>query len=437
VIPLFGNRLKATQKKYVGLMVAGMLVAWLPYIVTSATGIEDTDVWNLSVFALPLSFTIAFFGIHGASSGSERPSGASKALILLFVLLIAAQVPAARANPADAEVVLPSEFCRGMFIVPVTFGEGEGTTLDLLLDTGSSWTILDPKALRGLVAAGSRIRKASFKSVRIGPHKIGPLQASVLPMKSISLAVGRELDGILGFPAFRDVLLTLDYPAGELRVSRGSLPRPDGREIFRALGKRPHLEAGIGDRRVKLLLDSGFTGRFEFRRSDFAKWTVVPRPATSHLDVEGVAVLDGGRPEETIRFGPLDFENPVVILGGDRLAGGQVLRHFVLTFDQKKNRMRMRANHTEPVRMPPLVGAGLGYAPRPEGLEVVAVFPGSAAEAAGLRKGDLVVAIDGVPVHPRGCGDSRSGSAGQRRVFSYIRDDIRAEAEIETEALVP
>jgi len=32
------------------------------------------------------------------------------------------------------QVVLPSETCSGLFFVLVTFGEGEGTTLELLLD---------------------------------------------------------------------------------------------------------------------------------------------------------------------------------------------------------------------------------------------------------------------------------------------------------------
>jgi len=38
-------------------------------------------------------------------------------------------------------VVLPSETCRGFFILPVTV---RGTTLSLLFDTGSSWTFVDP-----------------------------------------------------------------------------------------------------------------------------------------------------------------------------------------------------------------------------------------------------------------------------------------------------
>jgi len=369
----------------------------------------------------------------------ERPS-LPLASILLFPLLMIPTVMAATANPDQAGVVLPSETCRGLIIVPVTLSEREGGTLDLLLDTGSSWTFIDPGALRRILGRETRAGKASFKGGRIGRHELGPLQALVLPMKTLSRVLGREIDGILGFPAFRDVLLTLDYPAEEVRVSAGSLPRPDGREIFRALGsKRPHLEVDVGGHRVKLLLDSGSNGRFLLNPTDRLTWSVGPRPAIVSVGVGVVDVDRGGRLDSAIQFGPLRFENPVVIVRNtrERLAGWHVLRHFVLTFDQKKKRIRMQPSRTTPVRMAPLVRIGLADEPRPEGLRIIKVFPGTSAEAAGLREGDLIVAIDGIPVHERGCGDPQGDPAGQRQVLSYLRDGVRAEAEVETEALVP
>ncbi len=60
-------------------------------------------------------------------------------------LMFAAPATTGAAVPA---VVLPSETCAGLFFVPVTFGDGEGMTLNLLLDTGASRTYLDADALR-------------------------------------------------------------------------------------------------------------------------------------------------------------------------------------------------------------------------------------------------------------------------------------------------
>ena len=76
----------------------------------------------------------------------------------------------------------------------------------------------------------------------------------------------------------------------------------------------------------------------------------------------------------------------------------------------------------------------MGVHPRSEGLEILEVFADTSAEAAGLRTGDLIVAIDG---HELGCQDPQGEPAGRRKVLSYLRDGIQAEAEIETETLIP
>ncbi len=366
--------------------------------------------------------------------------------LIMFLILVfpIPATPASTAEPTPTNVdepglVLPSETCRGLFIVPFTVGEGEGKTLDLLFDTGSSRTFVDPTAIRRIVGPGVRAGKILFKDGRIGRHKFGPLRANIYPMKTLSLALGRKIDGILGFPAFKDVLLTLDYPAEEIRVSSGNLPRPDGREIFRVTGsRRPFLKVDVGGRHVKVLLDSGSTGRFALRSTDRIQWSVEPRPLSAAVHFASVTIREGGRLDMPLQFGPLGFEAPVVaITRSEPLAGWHVLHNFVLTFDQKKNRIRMQPNGPTPVRMPSLVGSGMGLHPLPEGLKIIKVFPDTSAEAAGLRKGDLIIAIDGTPVYERGCGDPEGDPAGRREVWTYIRDGLQADAEIETEILVP
>ena len=367
-----------------------------------------------------------------------RMPGKASLLILLFPLLTTSASGAAPPT-ANSELALPSETCRGLFIVPLTFGEGEGTTLNLLFDTGSSWTFVDPGAIRRALGHDLQAGKVLFRDARIGRHQVGPLRAYVYPMETLSLALGREIDGILGFPAFRDVLLTLDYPAEEIRVSSGRLPPPDGREIFRAVGsKRPHLKVDVGGRRVKVLLDSGSTGRFSVRPSDRLTWSVEPRPVKASVLFANVTVDEGGRLGDALQVGPLSFEAPIASLArGERVAGWHVLHHFVLTFDQKNKRIRMQPSGTAPIRMASLVGSGLAFHPRPEGMEILKVFPGTSAEEAGLREGDLITAIDGIPVHERGCSDPRGAPTGQHEMLSYLRDGIQAETEVETGILHP
>jgi len=278
-----------------------------------------------------------------------------------------------------------------------------------------------------------------LEDARVGDVELGTIKASVLQLRTLSRAVGRDLDGILGFPAFREVLLTLDYPSEEIRVARGGLPAPDGREILADRGsKRPFVDAEVYGRRMKILVDSGATGGFALLPSKGFRWSEQPRPMKTAVGAGQVTVRKGGRLADPIQFGPVDFEAPIVTLVGDEaLAGWQVLRHYVLTFDQKNKRVRMQGQGSDPIRLAPWVGMGLGFHPRSGGLEVVKVFAATSAAAAGLLAGDLVVAIDGTPVYDRGCADPRGEPAGRRKLLTYLRDGVQAEAEIVTEILIP
>ena len=336
------------------------------------------------------------------------------------------------------QVVLPSDMCRGLFIVPVSFGEDR--TLQLIFDTGAASSHIDPEAMRRVMghelAKGGTLRTPD---AHIGEYSLGSIKAYKHSMTTLSRALGREVDGILGFREFRDVLLTLDYPAGEMRVAPGRLPPPDDVEIFAATGgTRPHLEVDVGGRRVKILLDSGSAGRLALRPGDRLNWSEAPRPIQATAVYRGVRIDKGGRLDQNIVFGPITFEDPVTRLtSGTRLVGWHVLHHFVLTFDQKKKRIRMQTAVAVPIRPDAFTGTGLAVHPRDEGLEVLQVFPGSPAEAAGLKKGDVVVAINGVPVYQRGCRAPGDESLGDSRVLSFLRDGDPAETELRIGVLVP
>jgi hypothetical protein len=342
--------------------------------------------------------------------------------------------------PEGAGQLIPSQSCRGLFIVPLTLG---GATLQMLLDTGSSWTFLDPIALNR--ALGRRVDegRAEFALAAIGDHSLGRLKARVYPMGAIARAVGFPIDGILGFPAFENVLLTLDYPASEVRVDEGSLPPPNGREIFRDTGwKRPFLEARLGGRKLEFLLDSGATpGHVQLRPGDRVEWLAEPRPAKATARFGGVAILAGGRLKGNLGFGPLEVEAPVAFLAkGVRLVGWQILRHLALTFDQENKRVRIvPEGPSTAVTTPSFVSKGVGMRPRLEGLEVIKVFADTSVAAAETRleEGDLVVSIDGVPVYQRPCLEPEGDPENTRLQVSYLRDGTEARVEIRTIALIP
>jgi len=58
------------ERPHVALMVAGMLIAWLPYLAASVAGWEP-DPWNLSMVALPVAFAIGILGIERTRTSAE------------------------------------------------------------------------------------------------------------------------------------------------------------------------------------------------------------------------------------------------------------------------------------------------------------------------------------------------------------------------------
>jgi membrane-associated protease RseP (regulator of RpoE activity) len=86
-----------------------------------------------------------------------------------------------------------------------------------------------------------------------------------------------------------------------------------------------------------------------------------------------------------------------------------------------------------------------GEQTRDEGVEIMGVSPSGPAQAAGLRKGDIVMAIDGKPL--RRAGDSapsrqlvehlRTVKPGQAVKLDYVRDGKRASATVTTTAAEP
>lgn len=362
-----------------------------------------------------------------------------RVLPVLGPLLLAIATAGATEEPTGPHRQVPSEICRGYFLVPLSPAGDEQRALWLVLDTGAGHSSVDPDSLERF--SGRRVRtgrRVNLRGVEAGPLKFKRLPARVHPMGHLSRALGREIDGILGFDTFADLLLTLDYAAGEVHVGKGRLGEPDGREIFRDRGDgRPFVEVEIDGRALDVLLDSGSTGGLVLRPGDPVSWRAPPRPVSTAVRYEKLEHRTAGRVAGRIRFGPAVLEDPIVERNdGTRLAGYRVLRHFVLTFDHRSRRIRMRRDDTGPIRTDPVRGIGVGLAPRPEGWEVLRVFPGDPGERAGLQAGDLITAVDGTPVYERGCVGFTDPPKSTVEL-TLLRDGERLEREVAVEILVP
>ena len=351
----------------------------------------------------------------------------------------AAATATADANPSQ---VIPSSRCRGLWIVALTFGEeGESArTLQLVLDTGASSSSVDPDAIERVLGRRVKVgKKVTLRDGTAGPLQVRRMKVRVHEMDHLALALGFAIDGILGFDVFADLLLTLDYHDDEVRVGRGKLGPVDGRKVFADLGKgRPYIALDFGDRKVPLLLDSGSGGGLDLRSEDVKQWLVEPRPVSAAVRFSKIEVTESGRLGESPRFGPLVIERPPVeVREGTRLVGAEALERFELTFDQRSRRIRMLPDSDGPIRLPLPRGIGAALYPRAGGFEVLRVFDGLPAAEAGLRVGDVVVAIDGTPVAKLGCVRAEDDPGRTSKRLTIRRDDHELELEVGIADLLP
>ena len=200
------------------------------------------------------------------------------------------------------------------------------------------------------VGDGSAAEKRAVRTVRLDSLSIGGLEfrhvkASTRDFNTLGLP---HIDGLLTFDLFRDLLLTLDYPAQRVRIESGSLPAVDGREILRLkrVHNHPAVELMIGRERVIAELDSGNVGEgFLFPGPAAQKLAFATEPVDSGTGrtVTSVFALKAVQLRESIRFGAFEFIQPRIVFPAPfpfANIGSQILNQFAVTFDQRHDRVR-------------------------------------------------------------------------------------------------
>lgn len=279
------------------------------------------------------------------------------ASISIFLVLVFA-VPAAAQN---ANVAIAPLHMRGpMPVVEVKINE-QGPFI-FMIDTGAGMQAdIDP-----LVAQRLRL-PLSGRAINGDPSGQNDREVATTTIESLTIdkaefrnvtAVVRpqritkdypEVDGILGFALFTDYLLTLDYPAMQVRLARGALPAANGRDIlnFEIDNRIPIVELAIGRIHLSAHVDSG----------NFVAGFILPEEIVEQLQLQSEAITVGGarsvtnriqlkqvQLRDTIHLGGFEYAQPTIAFPAlsDTNIGFKVLRDFTLTFDQKNQRMKLQ-----------------------------------------------------------------------------------------------
>jgi hypothetical protein len=164
-----------------------------------------------------------------------------------------------------------------------------------------------------------------------------------------------EVDGFLGFALFTEYLLTLDYPAMQVRLARGALPKANGADIlpFEIENRIPVIEVTVGKLRMKAHVDSGnFVAGFILPEEVVEQLTLLSQPVTvGHArSVTNRIEIKQAQLKDTIRIGSFQYPEATIAFPApsDTNVGFKILREFAITFDQKNKRVKFERATVNP-----------------------------------------------------------------------------------------
>jgi hypothetical protein len=280
---------------------------------------------------------------------------------------------------------------------------------------------------------------------------LGPLEAGI----------GRRIDGILGYDLFARYVVEIDYQGQAVRLHDPSQFEESGGRATVPLtisDQLPFVTVGItrpggGAAAARVELDTGLTGSLTLTRT-FVDQNHALRPSQPRLRITTGALLPGKVSAEVarlgrVRLGPFDLENLVVSItptpeeagvSGDTvgLIGGDVLRRFTVVIDYPRSRVLLEPNDVI-LQLDEFDMSGMSLtASKPQTYSVRMVIDGSPAAQAGVKPGDVLVAIDSKGASQMSLNDIRALFQQESRTFALLlkRGDHVGEVRLTTRRLI-
>jgi predicted aspartyl protease len=315
-------------------------------------------------------------------------------------------------------VFIPAEVTgHGIFVGVMINGQGP---FHMLVDTGSTCTVISPEVAAAVEARGSDMDEGDvdavnsfgnsaplprvlLESLTIGGVQFEGVVAVVTPLEIQSKIDSRELDGLLGYTLFSDLILALDYPKKEMVLSNdwpANLAPVRTELAIRENSDVPFISVKIQGKEFEVMIDTGSTDRLHLSPASVASldWKTPPRPGFLLAAIGEIGREQIGRLSGTLELGELRQSEPVVDLSeGPPSIGLGLLHSFCLVFNESEDKLRLCSVESGLVPSPGEHTVGLSMVADSAGWRVVATIPNSPAEQAAIAKGDLVTQIEGKP----------------------------------------
>jgi hypothetical protein len=226
---------------------------------------------------------------------------------------------------------------------------------------------------------------------------------------------GAHMQGMIGYEVFRRFVTRIDYGARTISLI-------DPKAFNAADAGAPIRIAFNGNAATVAGSYNGIPAKWQIDTGARSSLTLdAPFVAANHLGdgAKSVTAVDGwgvGGPSRArvtrggvLKLGTsIEVDHPVTGMGTDKAGafadpslsgnvGGGVLKRFVVTFDYGHSTMYLKPITGQVADLDTYDRAGTWFNIAPEGFKVIDVTPGGPADAAGLKDGDMITAVDGKP----------------------------------------
>ncbi|HWA28729.1 MAG TPA: aspartyl protease family protein [Lacunisphaera sp.] len=343
----------------------------------------------------------------------------------MSILCLLAAGCVSRRGPASTYVEpqpvrVPAQILSHFFLVESK--QADGRTYRFMIDTGSSVTLVSPSLADALKEKESRkvpprtlpVRGANgrevelpavtLKHLRLGEAHFERVPVIVYDFAELSAHLGLTIDAVVGFPLFRDTLLTLDYPAAQLEIAPNPVVAPPPVRQphttvipYNREQPTPLIPVQMDNESFFVLIDSGSDLGLSLNPTGLhPRFVHGPRVGMIVSSLDGDKRQLVGRLDQNITIGSQVVQQPVVDLTEQLSSlGGELLRHFRLTFDQRRHLMTLTSDSDDPVVMPGRRNTGLSFRRFPNYWRLLAVVPDTPNSTVPVQPGDLCVRING------------------------------------------